>query len=40
MLKEAIDLKLYQHGINFKGTSLTGLQIESNVDGFLQLINS
>ncbi len=39
-MKEALELKLHQNGISFKGTSLTGISIESNVDGFIQLINS
>jgi NAD-dependent SIR2 family protein deacetylase len=40
VLREALELKFHNAGLQFKGTSLTGVVIESNVDGFLQLINS
>lgn len=33
-------MKLHQSHLQFKGTSLTGVVIDSNVDGFIQLINS
>lgn len=40
ILREALELKLHQSHLQFKGTSLTGVVIDSNVDGFIQLINS
>jgi hypothetical protein len=41
VLREALELKLTQLGISFKGiSSRFGLIIESNVDGFMQLLNA
>lgn len=42
VLREALELKLTQQGLVFKGavSLATGLVLESNVDGFVQLVNA
>lgn len=41
MLRESLEIKLSQMQLNFKGSlSGGGLTVESNVDGFLQLLTA
>lgn len=40
VLRESLEVKLTQMNLSFKGSTSGGLQIDSNVDGFLQLLNT
>lgn len=40
MLREGLELKLIQHGITFKGGKSASINVDSNVDGYLQLVNA
>lgn len=33
-------MKLQQNGISFKGSHLSGISIDANVDGFMQLVTA